>query len=292
MAVGHQVDLDGPARRERHEGRPVLAGEHDAFAGALEFEDALEQVGPELPDRVEQARGARRDVGVGVDLPVRVLQGDADRLAAVLEREHLLDAGHRRELGGAVRPRLDDGAGAAGAEAAERAFVLGTEADHFAAADGGAGAPVAERRQVGEPLRRVRVVGERRTEGGRLVLEHGHVVERRHLGGVAGALRRERVELGGRQEGAVLAGGGDRDPVTGENVLAHGGGGGARVELATVERALGPEGGVGVVEVDEFAAVGEGAAVVSDGHLITILKAALADATEIERRAERKGDHG
>ena len=66
----------------------------------------------------------------------------------------------------------------------------------------------------------------------------------------------------------------------------------ARVELATVERALGPEGGVGVVEVDEFAAVGEGAAVVSDGHLITILKAALADATEIERRAERKGDHG
>ena len=56
---------------------------------------------------------------------------------------------------------------------------------------------------------------------------------------------------------AGLAGGGDRDPVAGQHVLPHGRGLGTRVEHAGVDGALGTEGRVGVVEVDQLAPVGE-----------------------------------
>ena len=49
----------------------------------------------------DQLGGAWGDVRIGVDLPVRVAQRDADRLAAVLEGEHLLDA--RKRGSAAVR---------------------------------------------------------------------------------------------------------------------------------------------------------------------------------------------
>ena len=104
------MHLQRPAGRERHERRPVLAGEDHALGALLDLEDAREQVGPEALDLVEEACGARRDVGVGVDLAVGVVQGDADGLAPILEREDLLHPGQRRERGRAIGPRLDDGA--------------------------------------------------------------------------------------------------------------------------------------------------------------------------------------
>jgi len=64
-----------------------------------------------VADGGEQAPRPGRDEGEGVDLPVRVVQGDADLRAAVLEDVDLLDAVQPGQLGGTVGPRLDDGAG-------------------------------------------------------------------------------------------------------------------------------------------------------------------------------------
>src|SRR5690606_40660159 len=55
-----------------------------------------------------------------------------------------------------------------------------------------------------------------------------------------------------------------RDPLTREHVAPHGGGVGPRVELALVDTALRWETGLGVVEVDQLAAVGEARASLDD----------------------------
>ena len=53
------------------------------------------------------ARRDRRDERIGVDLPVRMVQGDADLDAAVLEREHVLHFRPCAELDVPVRPDLE-----------------------------------------------------------------------------------------------------------------------------------------------------------------------------------------
>ena len=53
------------------------------------------------------ARRDRRDERIGVDLPVRMVQRDADLDAAVLEREDVLDVVARAELAVPVGPDLD-----------------------------------------------------------------------------------------------------------------------------------------------------------------------------------------
>src|SRR5690606_6663644 len=98
------------------------------------------------------------------DLSVRVVERDADRLAAVLEREHLLDAGEVREFGGAIRPGFDHGAGATLGLRAERARVFGAEAHHLAAAHGRAFPTEAEFGEVVEPEGGIGVVAERGAE--------------------------------------------------------------------------------------------------------------------------------
>ncbi len=100
-------------------------------------------------------------------------------------------------------------------------------------------------------------LGEGGAERRRLVLEDGDVVERRDLARIGRSLGSERVELGGGQEGAILPGGGDRDPVAGEDVQPHRRGLRSRIERASVDRALFAERRVRVVEVDELATVGE-----------------------------------
>ncbi|BDZ49218.1 hypothetical protein GCM10025867_14590 [Frondihabitans sucicola] len=98
---------------------------------------------------------------------MRVVQRHADGLAAVLEREDLLDAGQRAQRGGAVGPRFDHGAGPGLAETRERAERLGAEADDLAATDRGASAAEAERGQVVEVVRRILGIGRKeRAEGG------------------------------------------------------------------------------------------------------------------------------
>ena len=82
----------------------------------------------------QHQRGARRQIRIAVDLAVRMGQRHADLLAAVLEAEHLLDAGPRHQIGGAVPPRVDDEPGVRQFELGERAGVVAGEADHLAPA--------------------------------------------------------------------------------------------------------------------------------------------------------------
>ncbi len=190
-------------------------------------EDPGEQVGALPVDRGQQAGGARRDVGVGVDLAVRVGERDADRLAPILEREDLLDARKRRQRRGAIGPGLDDGAGTGAGLRAERAGVLGAEAHHLAPADGGAGATESRRVEVVEPARCVGTggcaaarLGQCRSERGRLVLEDCDVVARRDLGRVASASagRADRA----RREAGRPGSAGRRRPIPSRPSARHG----------------------------------------------------------------------
>ncbi len=227
--VGHvaprgEVDLDGPARGERHVRDPVLGLEHDAApVRELGVEDVAQQVAARaavvLARLVEQRAGARRDVRVAVDLPVRVVQRDADLLPAVLEAEDLLDAGLCPERGGAVGPRVDDRADALRRERAERRAVVAREAHDLAPARG----------RCVELERRVRDDG---------VGHAGHALERREavledddvvvgvgdlavrVGG-AGTRGAQRARVGRGEERAVHPVRGERDPVAREGVAAH-----------------------------------------------------------------------
>ena len=147
-----------------------------------------------LPD---QRLGARRQVRVGVDLAVRMGQRDADLAAAVLEAEHLLDAGQRRQLGGAVGPGLDDGADpvrrSASAKLASGSLVKHTTSQRPApGANGHNGSPSTAGGRLlagGQPRQRREAV-----------LEHHHVVVvGGDLGGPAGpaASGRAATESGG-----------------------------------------------------------------------------------------------
>jgi hypothetical protein len=199
-------------------------------------------------------------------------QRDADLLPAVLEREHLLHAGQRRQRGRAMRPRLDHGACARHGLRAERSLVLGAEAHDLASTDRRRTPLEPHGAQHGEGGRRgIRVIGREAghigSERRRPVLEHGHVVPARQLRRVVGRLRSQRIEVRRRQEHAVLPGRGDRHPVTGERILAHLRDRRPRVEHAGVDGALGRKGRVGVIEVDEFAAVGEGRSTHGDARV-------------------------
>ncbi|GAA3062882.1 hypothetical protein GCM10020254_03500 [Streptomyces goshikiensis] len=167
----------------------------------------------------------------GVDLPVRVREGDADLRAPVLEAVHLLDAGQSREPLGAVRPGVEYEAGAVLGQIGEARAVLRGEAHDFAASE----AP----RQRGEA-----------------VLEHGHlVVRRRYLAAVSVCGGAQGTGVGGRMVDAPLPVRGDRDPVAGRQVEAQ-----LRLTVdglqhAPVERVA--LGALVEVEVDQLAAVGE-----------------------------------
>ena len=75
----------------------MLAAEDDAGSGGtLAVQDVAQEIATGAlamgPSLAQQRFGARCDIGVGVDLPVRVVQGHPDLLPAVLEAEHLLDS--------------------------------------------------------------------------------------------------------------------------------------------------------------------------------------------------------
>ena len=125
VPVREHVDLDGPARREGHEGREVLALQQHARPALLSLEQSREEVVALGVDRTQQCARARGHEGVGVDLAVRVGESHPDLLPAVLEGEDLLHSGHPAQSLGALRPRFDDRAGATDAERPEGSLVLG-----------------------------------------------------------------------------------------------------------------------------------------------------------------------
>ena len=116
VAAPH-VDLVGEARPRRHPGEEVGALDHDARAAGLLGDDVAEHAAPGpvpvLRGRALLARRARRHVGVGVDLAVRVVQRHADGLALVLERQHVADARGRRRARRSGAPRRRRAAGPA-----------------------------------------------------------------------------------------------------------------------------------------------------------------------------------
>jgi hypothetical protein len=132
----------------------------------------------------------RREVGEGVDLAVRVRQGDADLLAAVLEHVDLAYVGPGQQLGGAVGPGLEHQGCPRLGELGEGRVVFGREADDLAA-------PAV-----------------RAAERGEAVLEDGHlVVRRRDLGEPVAVGRAQRALVGRRLVRAVLPLRGDGDPL-------------------------------------------------------------------------------
>ena len=93
VAVRGEVHLDRPARGERHVGGPVLAPQRPRACRRARSARGCRRRAAGRCARGARGPaasswpGARGDVRVGVDLPVRVVQRDADLLAAVLEAE-------------------------------------------------------------------------------------------------------------------------------------------------------------------------------------------------------------
>ena len=83
---------------------------------------------------LQHGGGPRRQIGIAVDLTVRMGQRHPDLLAAVLEAEHLLDARCGHQVGGAMPPRLDDQPRMRRFQLRERPGVVAGKADHLAAA--------------------------------------------------------------------------------------------------------------------------------------------------------------
>ena len=157
VPVREDVHFQRPARGERDKRRPVLALEQHPLGFLLEAEDVLEQRAAVTLDRADQLGRARRDVRVGVDLSVRVVQRHADRFAAVLERKDLLDAGQRGQRGRPVRPGFHDRAHPGQGQACRGSRVLRGEAHHFAPAHGLPAAAQPHAGEVVQAFRRIRL---------------------------------------------------------------------------------------------------------------------------------------
>jgi hypothetical protein len=89
--------------------------DHEVVVDPVGVEHAVDELG----------EGRRRDVGVGVDLPVRMGDRGADLRSTVLEDEHVVDVGPGSERLGPLGPEVDDAPGAGVAEAPELGVVLG-----------------------------------------------------------------------------------------------------------------------------------------------------------------------
>jgi len=146
-----------------------------------------------LPRCLQLHGGHRRDEGQRVDLAVRVVEGDADLLALVLEDEDVLELGPRAERLVAIGPDVDEQADALDGELRQRLVVVGGVDDHLAS----------------------------RRQGRKPVLEDHHLeVVERDLRVALGAGGAQRAEAGGK-EGPVVPLGVVRDPLLAERVEAE-----------------------------------------------------------------------
>src|SRR5690606_23842177 len=125
------------------------------------------------------------DERVAVDLPVRMVQGDADLDAPVLKAEDLLHAGELADGLGSVRERVDDRPDARRRQVGKVGVVVGGEADDLAPTNAGPG----RRERRGTPACSD---GGHRGEGGEPVLEDDDVVV--VFGNLRRMLRRGRTQ--------------------------------------------------------------------------------------------------
>ena len=202
--AGDDVDFVGVAGEIGAEDDEGVVFEEDAEFG---FAFGVEPVGHEAPSGAGAVLGGGfefggengRDEGGGVDLSVRVAEGDSDFGATIFEDVDVGDAGFAGEVGSAVSPDAGEFAELIEGESAEGGFVVLGVADDFAVAGGGIG---------GED---VGVFGEGDgvevwVEGGEPVLEDGDFVGGGRDFGFEGTEGggAKRAEIGGRVVGAVL----------------------------------------------------------------------------------------
>jgi hypothetical protein len=203
-------------------------------------------------DGVEDLPGSRREVRVGVDLPVRVRQGDADLLAVVLERVHVGDTVDSRELRRPLGPDVDDEPGPVAAQLGEDPPVVVGEADDLAPAEPG---PQLGQGRAGRRRRHVRL--DAGGERGEAVLEdHDLVGVVRDLGGAARPGGAQRALVGRGQERAGLPVRGDDHPLVEQRIVAQLGTGADRRQVAGVLRVVRAELPV-LVEVEDLPAIGQ-----------------------------------
>jgi len=172
--------------------------------------------------------GDGRDERVGVDLAVRVKEGDADFLALVFEDENVFDFGALAQGQVAFLPDPGELAGLGIGKLGEGGIVPVGVADDFA--DSGAWADGDEAGAFDGGMLGVRA------EGRESVFEDGDVVgfERDFGGESAGLGGTERAEVGRRQEGSFLAVRGGDHPLIEERMVAklgHGRSGCTRSDL-------------------------------------------------------------
>ena len=121
----YDVDFVGPASRVRHvRHRSVALVDHAAPVVELSREQRTRRASPQAPVRCHLELRHRGQERVPVDLPVRMVKGDAHLDAAVLEDEHVVDVLSRAELGVAMAPHPHQGLGPLGRERPEGGSVI------------------------------------------------------------------------------------------------------------------------------------------------------------------------
>src|SRR5258708_38812397 len=135
MGDGREMDLIWPACEWRDECDPPLVAQHGPLAAALALDDVAVQT-PAGPSHVPRLGGQftlddRGNKWICVKLAVGMAQGDADRLASVLEHEHVPDVGEAAELIGAIAPDLDEVLDMIDGLRSERRVVVGRVANHL-----------------------------------------------------------------------------------------------------------------------------------------------------------------
>ena len=142
VAAGDDVELERPARGERHVGDRVRTGRDDTppVGQLLGEQVATEARAGPLPCAVaalQQPRDSWRNEWIRVDLPVRVVQRDADLFAAIFERQDVGHARRRRQAPRCATTRRPRPSAAGVVEACEPRVVVAAEADDLAPASRG-----------------------------------------------------------------------------------------------------------------------------------------------------------
>jgi hypothetical protein len=204
------------------------------------------------PDGGEDLLRPRRQVRVGVDLPVRVREGHPDLLSVVLEAEDVLDPGDRAQRLGPLRPDVDHQPCASGPQLGEDPVVVAGEDHDLAPAE-----PGAQSSRAATGHRRPDVAVDRGGQRREPVLEDDDlVVGLGDLGRVPWPRGVEGALVGRGEERARLPVRGDGHPLVEQHVVTQLGTGADRRQVAGVH-GVARLGAPVVVEVEDLPAVGQ-----------------------------------
>jgi hypothetical protein len=105
------MHLIGPASKRWHKSDPALVSQHGALAALLSIQHVTVDAAPSralvASVRPQLVLEDGRHEWICVDLPVRVAQRHADRLAAILKYVDVADVADPAQLLGAITPDFD-----------------------------------------------------------------------------------------------------------------------------------------------------------------------------------------